>query len=515
MKHIRLFLILITSSTLNSIQAQVENNFKYCNCIEDMTTLKFGNFIDKADAIDGWTTYKKLQLVDFDLSTKKVINVIDNISIDLFLENVYLVNKTKKKLFVAIDKKSNELRYKRVFENKINFNEIRLRFKGQYLDTYGDPIQLIVFSDNDNKYLFAMKKEFWSSLHNSMNNIKIVGFETKKYQTDKYSNLEKTQLNTDLKVILVQDTIAERELITKFTSQNPATIVKSDVLDIQYLGKKEYKVNNNSFEIWYLNSNQYNENFLRDVATDIYNIDGLNYKKEISSIPNEYLDKKFWLEKIKKDSTLQSHIVSDKIQLPMLSGNYTNSYISSDKINGFSGSYNGRNGRLEFFQIPSLNLNLTKYDKSFVARQDLNPDYINLRYYNNISKLSPLVSLKKETVEEKIACVIQNIICEYITRIGIIKENLVEAKKEEKQRAEFRQKLISKYGKKYTDEAQNGNIVVGMPEGLLPIPLRVWSIKSRDNFSNGYKLWCKFRLDTSKRLLVVVRDGKVTRVSTW
>ena len=141
-----------------------------------MTTLNFGNFIDKADAIDGWTTYKKLQLVDFDLSTKKVINVIDNISIDLFLENVYLVNKTKKKLFVAIDKKSNELRYKRVFENKINFNEIRLRFKGQYLDTYGDPIQLIVFSDNDNKYLFAMKKEFWSSLHNSMNNIKIVGF---------------------------------------------------------------------------------------------------------------------------------------------------------------------------------------------------------------------------------------------------------------------------------------------------------------------------------------------------
>lgn len=529
MKHIRSYLILIAISILSSVQAQVENNFKYCNCIEDMTALNFGNFIDKADAIDGWTTYKKLQLVDFDLSTKKVINVIDNISIDLFLENVYLVNKTKKKLFVAIDKKSNELRYKKVFENKINFNEIRLRFKGQYLDPYGDPIQLIVFSDNDNKYLFAMKKEFWSSLNNSMNNLKIVGFEIKKYRTDKYKDLQKTQLSTDLKVVLVQDTIAERELITKFTSQNPSTIVESEDLDIKFLGKKKYKVdhlaqpknvnafslNNNSFELWFLNSNKYNDNFLRDVATDIFNIDGLNYKKEISSIPNEYLDKEFWLEKIKKDSTLQSHIVSDKIQLPMLFGKFKNSYISNDKINGFSGSSNGRNGRLEFFQISSLNLNLTEYDKSFVARQDLNPDYINLRYYNNISKLSPLVSLKKETVEEKIACVIQNIICEYIARIGIIKENLEEAKKEEKQRAEFRQKLISKYGKKYTDEAQNGNIVVGMPEGLLPIPLRVWSIKSRDNFSNGYKLWCKFRLDTSKRLLVVVRDGKVTRVSTW
>ena len=209
---------------------------------------------------------------------------------------------------------------------------------------------------------------------------------------------------------------------------------------------------------------------------------------------------------------MQSHIVSDKIQLPMLFGKFKNSFISSNSY-AFAKTQNGRNGRLEYFQIPSLKV--TNYSESFMGQNDLNPDYINLRYYNNISKLSPLVSLKKETVEEKIACVIQNIICEYIARIDILKENLEEAKKEEKQRAEFRQKLISKYGKKYTDEAQNGNIVVGMPEGLLPIPLRVWSIKSRDNFLNGYKLWCKFRLDTSKRLLVVVRDGKVTRVSTW
>ena len=54
-----------------------------------------------------------------------------------------------------------------------------------------------------------------------------------------------------------------------------------------------------------------------------------------------------------------------------------------------------------------------------------------------------------------------------------------------------------------------------MEENEINIVNCVWSIKSRGNFSNGYKLWCKFRLDTSKRLLVVVRDGKVTRVSTW
>ena len=129
--------------------------------------------------------------------------------------------------------------------------------------------------------------------------------------------------------------------------------------------------------------------------------------------------------------------------------------------------------------------------------------------------MSPLVSLTKETLQEKFACVIQNIICEYIAQTEQFKINADLRENAEKEKAIFRQNLISKYGQKYTDEAQNGNIIVGMPQELLPIPLRVWSITSKEDFSNGYKIWCKFRLDTSKRLLVVVRDGKVTRVSTW
>ena len=77
------------------------------------------------------------------------------------------------------------------------------------------------------------------------------------------------------------------------------------------------------------------------------------------------------------------------------------------------------------------------------------------------------------------------------------------------------EKARRKYGSKYVDAALKGDIIVGMPEDLLPIPLQAWSIKSRDNFANGYKLRCRFTLDNSRKLLIVVQNGKVSRVSTW
>ena len=79
----------------------------------------------------------------------------------------------------------------------------------------------------------------------------------------------------------------------------------------------------------------------------------------------------------------------------------------------------------------------------------------------------------------------------------------------------FQKDLISKYGKKYVDEAQNGNIVVGMPEGLLQIPLRVWNIKSNTQWEKGYRIFCSFKFDTSKKLIVYVYDGKVASISNW
>ena len=87
--------------------------------------------------------------------------------------------------------------------------------------------------------------------------------------------------------------------------------------------------------------------------------------------------------------------------------------------------------------------------------------------------------------------------------------------KERKQKEKYLQDLLKNFGKKYVDEAQNGNIVVGMPEGLLPIPLRVWNIKSNTEWSKGYRIYCSYKFDTSRKLIVYVYDGKVESISTW
>ena len=73
--------------------------------------------------------------------------------------------------------------------------------------------------------------------------------------------------------------------------------------------------------------------------------------------------------------------------------------------------------------------------------------------------------------------------------------------------------LIKKYGKNYVDLAFAGNIVVGMPEGLLPIPLNLWQITSRTNWKDGYRIYCTSKLNSSGKLSVYVQKGKVTLVS--
>jgi hypothetical protein len=75
--------------------------------------------------------------------------------------------------------------------------------------------------------------------------------------------------------------------------------------------------------------------------------------------------------------------------------------------------------------------------------------------------------------------------------------------------------MTKKYGKKYVDDALNGNITIGMPEELLPIPLQAWVIKSRDEYPNGYKLYCSFGLNTDRKLLITVINKKVFKISNW
>jgi hypothetical protein len=96
-----------------------------------------------------------------------------------------------------------------------------------------------------------------------------------------------------------------------------------------------------------------------------------------------------------------------------------------------------------------------------------------------------------------------------------IQQNDERSEKQAAQNAETIRKLRAKHGSKFVDAALEGDILIGMPEELLPIPLQFWSISSRDDWSGGYALWCKFRMNTAKKLKVDVNNGIVSRVSTW
>jgi hypothetical protein len=75
--------------------------------------------------------------------------------------------------------------------------------------------------------------------------------------------------------------------------------------------------------------------------------------------------------------------------------------------------------------------------------------------------------------------------------------------------------LSKKYGATFVNEAINGNIIVQMPEDLLPVPLKFWKLSSRNIFKNGYSLYLYSILDSRRKLHVTVINHKVSSVSVW
>jgi hypothetical protein len=73
--------------------------------------------------------------------------------------------------------------------------------------------------------------------------------------------------------------------------------------------------------------------------------------------------------------------------------------------------------------------------------------------------------------------------------------------------------LSKKYGAKFVNEALEGNIIIGMHEDLLPIPLKLWKITSRSLLQNGYRIVCISLLDSSKKLYLTIINKKVTNLS--
>jgi hypothetical protein len=122
--------------------------------------------------------------------------------------------------------------------------------------------------------------------------------------------------------------------------------------------------------------------------------------------------------------------------------------------------------------------------------------------------LTGMVSNNKETVIEKNSRLYFEETLYFTSQFKYELEK--NAKKED-----YKKQLIKKYGSYFVNKALDGNIVVGMPEGLLPIPLQFWNVDDNVTWGNGYRIYCRSIFGDSNKLSVTVSNGKVSSVSTW
>jgi hypothetical protein len=120
-----------------------------------------------------------------------------------------------------------------------------------------------------------------------------------------------------------------------------------------------------------------------------------------------------------------------------------------------------------------------------------------------------------ESISDNVVEINENIAFHCVERMYEIRNELSVAQNQVESDQKAVKELEVKYGKKYVDAAMSGNILVGMPEDLLEFPLRLWSV-DRKTMSNGTQTYYfTSKLDSSTKLSVSVKSGKVTNVYTW
>ena len=120
-----------------------------------------------------------------------------------------------------------------------------------------------------------------------------------------------------------------------------------------------------------------------------------------------------------------------------------------------------------------------------------------------------------ESISDNVVEINENIAFHCVERVYEIRNELSAAQNQVESDQKAVKALEAKYGKKYVDAAMGGNILVGMPEDLLEFPLRLWSV-DRKTMSNGTQTYYfTSKLDSSTKLSVSVKSGKVTNVYTW
>jgi hypothetical protein len=186
---------------------------------------------------------------------------------------------------------------------------------------------------------------------------------------------------------------------------------------------------------------------------------------------------------------------------------------------------------------------LTKFEKdtSFITKESffIRFDYDEIEIYNgkyvnnsymmfkdNSFKSDELIYTSKldfdrfnynpwETFSESLVDINHNLANRCVDRVYEIKSELVTEQNNAANEQKSRKAVELKYGKKYVDEAMKGNIIVGMHEDLLDIPLRLWTFERKTTSNDTQTYYFHSKLDSSAKMLISVNNKKVTRVYTW
>ena len=417
--------------------------------------------------------------------------------LDEFIAMVQKAGKLDDKLFINMTGQN-------LSRDSVDFSILQPRFLVQRMNRTKDGF-FVIFSDAQNKKLFALTFESWDYLAKASKRKTVLGAEVQDIGVFEFENEfgigPYQTIESELEFYVVEDKKANIDWYKlnyskekRLDADNITLIFKDNDLDFKSMGSTSngniaiYAANDSAVSVWALENNSLIESFIsKYVPAEFITLEGgLNYSLNIEEFPKELYTVDFWLKKVKTDSILQGCFDTTRI---------------------FNIAFNPDDSK-PVFAIESTNKDYTliAYEES-----DLNSNYILTKPDN----FPAFYSLDKEGVEKKIAYAIQNIMTRHAYMSKLRKESIEAHEAEEAERAKFKQELIKKYGAKYTESAFNGDIIVGMPDALLQIPLRVWSIDANKQWGGGYRIYCHSKINTANKLLVTVQNGKVISVAGW
>lgn len=258
----------------------------------------------------------------------------------------------------------------------------------------------------------------------------------------------------------------------------------------------EYIANYGNYQIDVINY-KVKEKYLEDYA---------NSKKTLKS---KYFDFDFWLDQSKNILKVV------EIEQDLFKIDYDLNFPNSISFQSFLNNKIIYDRGNDFFELnskmPEAEKMFTRIDQNtiqFQSKSNIDTRIDEYPYNENkpILFFDKLTSQSKEQVYEQYAL---ELFAYFIERCNCSQEKIADNAEDLK----IKKTLYLKYGQKFVDAALEGNIIVGMPDDLLDIPLKLWTIDRRSQLAGGYILYCHSMLNTSKRLTIKVSNKKVIYIS--